>query len=133
MFWPVFVFLLANVYVVSSWWCWWYGGSYGQRAFIESYAVLALPLAALIQWGLGQGSGGASAVLCVAGALVLHNGFQMIQLKSGALHMENMTRAAYFKTWGRVQPSQEFKARLRVPDFAAARQGRSESEWNNGP
>jgi hypothetical protein len=32
----------------ASWWCWWLGGSFGFRGFIEYYALLALPLA----WGL---------------------------------------------------------------------------------
>lgn len=32
-------------YVYSSWWCWWLGGAFGYRGFIEYYAFLALPLA----------------------------------------------------------------------------------------
>ncbi len=35
-------------YTYASWWCWWLGGSFGHRGFIEYYALLALPLA----WGL---------------------------------------------------------------------------------
>ena len=35
-------------YSYSSWWCWWLGGSFGHRGFIEYYAFLAFPLA----WGL---------------------------------------------------------------------------------
>ena len=46
-FWAVLAFLVVNVYVISSWWNWWFGGGFGHRAFIESYAVMALPLAAL--------------------------------------------------------------------------------------
>lgn len=42
---PTAVFLTVNLYVVSSWWMWWYGGSFGHRAFIESYAVLGFPMA----------------------------------------------------------------------------------------
>lgn len=32
------------IYVVSAWWCWWYGGSMGMRPMIDIYPVLALPL-----------------------------------------------------------------------------------------
>lgn len=32
-------------YVYASWWCWWLGGSFGHRGFIEYYALLAIPLA----------------------------------------------------------------------------------------
>lgn len=133
LFWSSFVFLLVNIYVVSSWWCWWYGGSYGQRAFIESYVVLAFPLAALAQWALDKGRFAAGAALGVALLLVLHNFFQLLQLKTGTLHMENMTRAAYFKTWGHVRPTPEYYSLLRTPDFDAARAGRPESDWKRRP
>ncbi|HSO78155.1 MAG TPA: glycosyltransferase family 2 protein, partial [Bacteroidales bacterium] len=40
-------FLPLNIYIIFSWWCWWYGGGFGQRAFIDSYALMAIPAAAL--------------------------------------------------------------------------------------
>jgi len=33
-----------------SWWAWWYGGSFGLRAFIDSYSLLIFPLAALLSY-----------------------------------------------------------------------------------
>jgi len=41
------VFLL-QLYVNSSWWCWWFGASYGSRAFIECSFVFCLGMAALL-------------------------------------------------------------------------------------
>ena len=38
-----FVFLVIWAlawYIFSSWWCWWFGGAYGHRAFIEYFALL---------------------------------------------------------------------------------------------
>jgi hypothetical protein len=35
-------------YIFSSWWSWYYGGSYGLRAYIEYYALFFIPLAILI-------------------------------------------------------------------------------------
>lgn len=43
-----FILLLtvsAATYIIASWWCWWYGASLGQRAFVDYYALLALLLA----------------------------------------------------------------------------------------
>jgi hypothetical protein len=37
-------------YTYASWWCWWLGGSFGHRGFVEYLALLALPLA----WGLDR-------------------------------------------------------------------------------
>jgi uncharacterized membrane protein YsdA (DUF1294 family) len=39
---PILVFLPLNVYVVSSWHSWFYGGSFGHRAFIESFPLFAV-------------------------------------------------------------------------------------------
>lgn len=36
----------------AFWWCWWLGGSFGFRGFIEHGALLALPLAWLVQQAL---------------------------------------------------------------------------------
>jgi hypothetical protein len=129
-FFAVLAFLGVNLYVVSSWWCWWYGGSYGQRALIESYAIMSLPLTALIAWSLARGRIGTVAALAISVLLILHNGFQIAQIKTGALHMENMTRTAYFLSLGRLQPTPEYQAALRSPDFAAARKGLPESGWH---
>src|SRR6185436_10253555 len=42
-FYPVLILFLLYIYVAFSWWCWWYGGSYGQRALIDIYPFLAVP------------------------------------------------------------------------------------------
>jgi hypothetical protein len=42
----VFIFVLF-IYVTSSWWCWWYGGSFGSRPFVDLMALCALPIASL--------------------------------------------------------------------------------------
>ena len=45
----VIVFCLLNIWIVMAWSDWRYGGSYSCRALVQSYAVLALPLAAIIE------------------------------------------------------------------------------------
>jgi hypothetical protein len=42
---PVTIFVPLNIYIIFSWWCWWYGGGFGQRAFIDSYALMAVATA----------------------------------------------------------------------------------------
>jgi hypothetical protein len=36
-------------YICASWWCWWFGPSYGYRAFIDFYPLLAIGLAFYIE------------------------------------------------------------------------------------
>lgn len=36
-------------YIFASWWCWWFGGAYGHRAFIEYFVLLFPGIAYFIQ------------------------------------------------------------------------------------
>lgn len=46
----VAVVLLLHVWIVASWSEWQYGASYGQRPFIESFALIAILIAAFFTW-----------------------------------------------------------------------------------
>lgn len=43
-FWAL-LFFIIQIYLISSWWAWFYGFAYGHRAFTETYTILAIPLA----------------------------------------------------------------------------------------
>lgn len=47
------MFLALIVWLISSWWMWYYGGSYGHRAFIEFYPFFAVGLAYALTRGVG--------------------------------------------------------------------------------
>lgn len=42
-------FFLVTIYLISSWWNWYYGPSFSQRPFVEFYPLLIIPLAYLIK------------------------------------------------------------------------------------
>ncbi|MBS1624896.1 MAG: hypothetical protein JST83_12800 [Bacteroidetes bacterium] len=44
------VYFVVHVYVIYSWWCFFYMGSYGSRPMTEAYPLLSIPLAYSIQW-----------------------------------------------------------------------------------
>lgn len=44
----LFLFLIVNLYFVSSWSCWWYGGSFGMRPFVESTPLFAIGFCSLL-------------------------------------------------------------------------------------
>ncbi len=46
--WPVVVAFGITVYIVFSWEMWWYGGGFGARVLIQSYALLAIPFTAFV-------------------------------------------------------------------------------------
>lgn len=42
---PIFLIWGLLLYITSSWWCWWFGGAFGHRQFVEFYVLLAIPYA----------------------------------------------------------------------------------------
>ncbi|MGZ4157932.1 MAG: hypothetical protein ACXVED_12455, partial [Bacteroidia bacterium] len=49
-----FIFLILftalSIYVLSCWWDWSFGGSFGCRAMVQSYSVLIFPFAVFVSW-----------------------------------------------------------------------------------
>lgn len=123
-FWPVFVFSFINLYIVFSWWSWWYGGGFGQRALIESYAILSLPMTAFIVWTLEKKWAFKVLILLVASGFIFLNIFQTRQYYFGSIHWEGMTKEAYWDSFLRYRPSENFHGLIRYPDNKAALTGR---------
>ncbi|MCC3154082.1 hypothetical protein Q3A66_14240 [Hymenobacter sp. BT770] len=119
---PVLVYFLVNLWVVSAWDIWWYGGSFGQRALVQSYAALALPLAYLLAW-LGEPQPGraslrgAALIACVL--LVNLNLVQHWQYMNGIMDGENMNRHYYAAIFDTPRPTQDqlnlFDTKHRLP------------------
>jgi hypothetical protein len=122
---PVTLFVPVNIYIIFSWWCWWYGGSFGQRAFIDSYALMAVAAASLLGVALSSAKRWFRAVIVAVYLLLASLGiFNNIQYYEGAIHWDSMTRAAYWESFGRIRPSARFYDLLEAPDYDAARQGK---------
>jgi hypothetical protein len=97
----VLIFFLLNLYLVSSWTCWWYADSFSSRALVGSYAVMALPLAALVQWA-GARTPRKQLVFALFVLLTAWNLFQYWQFTVGIIDPQRMTRAAYLASLFRV-------------------------------
>ncbi|CAN5910266.1 hypothetical protein BH11BAC7_BH11BAC7_00200 [soil metagenome] len=98
LFVPVFIFFLANLWFISSWECWWYAGSFGQRPFVQSYGIMAIPLAFFIEWiKLNK------LLKWIGGVLIMFfvflNLFQVWQLVHGIIHPVFMTEKYYWKVF----------------------------------
>lgn len=105
---PFFSFFILNLYLVSSWTCWWYAASFGQRALVQSYVVMAILLAFFIQ-GLIKMKMLPKIVLTVLVVLFLGlNIFQNYQFRLGIIHSHRMTAGYYKAVFGKldVQPGE---------------------------
>ena len=105
---PALAFFLLNLWVVSAWDIWWYGGSFGQRAMVQSYAVLTLPWAAAVAWLLAPERRQAVPLAAAALAVLLLdlNLFQHWQYMRSIIHPEEMNRRYYFAVFSNAQPTQ---------------------------
>ncbi len=96
LFLPVLSFLLINVYVAYSWWTWWYGGSFGSRPMIDTYPILALPMAAFFQTVFSKSRIISLSLITVVVAFISLNLFQSFQKRKGIIHFDAMTKEAYW-------------------------------------
>jgi hypothetical protein len=98
---PFGIFLCCYLYFIFSWWCWYYGGSFSSRPMVETYALLAFPLASLYNWvyqsvGRPKLKIAFSLLLLV---LVSLNLFQTYQYTHAFIHYSGMTFKAYQNTF----------------------------------
>lgn len=125
-FWSVTVFTAVNLYVVFSWWCWWYGGSFGSRALIESYAIWALPLAAIYARLLSSRPSVKTVAIAVVGMLAIVNLFQTWQYRRTLIHWDSMTQEAYWSVFLSRRRPLDYEQKLRTPDYERAQRGERE-------
>jgi hypothetical protein len=123
---PVVVFLLVFIYVIFSWWCWWYGGSFGSRPMIETYGILALPLASLLAVVFSRNNLiklGLGATLVILLAL---NQYQMGQYRTSLLHWDSMTKEAYWGIFLKKNWPPGYDKMIKVPNYEKALKGEDE-------
>lgn len=117
---------IGAVYVLSSWWCWWFGGGLGARSMVDFYPLLAFLLAALINYAIDLNS---ILIKISVGLLIFISvGYaQLVQQKfPGGLHWDSMTKESYWITMGTIsdmdeQTNKRYKSALIKPDYEAAK------------
>lgn len=108
---PIIVYLCLMIYIVFSWWSWWYGGSFGARALIDYLPLLALPMAALFlklhnrKWIVYPS-------FSLITALIILNIFQSYQYSKGIIDPERMTKKYYWSVICDTEPKPEKRAYL---------------------
>lgn len=131
LFFPVLIYFILTVYIVSSWWCWWYGGSFGLRAFIDSYAVFALPLGVVFQRTSSAKKIYRYFLYSFYLILIILCQFFSYKLRYGSIHYDSMTREALFDSFWRLRPKATFYKKLEAPDYDLARKGIYEKDSKN--
>ena len=98
------IFFIINLYVLSSWECWWYASSFGARPMVESYVMMLLPLGFFINWFLNLKNWAKIGLGVLVFGLIAFNLFQIWQFKKGFIHGEQMTKEYYWNVFGKTSP-----------------------------
>lgn len=123
------IFLPVFIYITYSWWCWWYGGSFGSRPMVDIYGFMALSLAGLLsylfKWNRIIFAG------LTTGLLLLFwvNIFQIEQYRKGIIHYDAMNRDAYWIQFMKLEAIPNFSVFLIPPDYDKALEGKDEYEF----
>jgi hypothetical protein len=118
------IMLVLLIWVNASWWCWWFGGSFGNRAYIDGYGIFAFGVAALAQAMLTQRFRVLRvAFLIITGFFVYLSVFQQWQYRQGLIHYDAMTRTVYFNSLFRTTHNPKLLGPLIDPDHIAGMKG----------
>lgn len=91
----IFVYLL-QFYIIFSWWCWYYGGSFGMRAMIDFYPIAIIPFASFLSYMFSRHLL-AKVFLSILLLMCMYlNIFQTYQYRNGLIHHSAMTKEAYW-------------------------------------
>jgi hypothetical protein len=123
---PLLLFFLVYIYVCFSWWCWWYGGSFGQRALIDIYPFLAVPFAALMAKVAESKVAVKRSVYTLSALFIVLNLFQTTQAKYNIIDYDAMTRENYFRVFFTITKKPDREKYLKHPNTEAALRGEEE-------
>jgi hypothetical protein len=98
-FFSLSIFLLLNWYIMSSWWNWWYGGSFGTRPMIEYLFIIGLLLCYAME-NFRPLLKKIFAVLCILCFVLCQ--LQTYQYRYYFIHWDKMNKESYWKVFMRV-------------------------------
>ncbi len=114
------ILLVAAIWVIFSWWCWWYGGGFGARALIDYLPFMAIPLAAFLHWVskkniLIKGFTFAIVAYCCFTSL-----FMSMQYFHGIIHHDGMSKELFWKQYLVNHYIADYAEYLDPPNYEAA-------------
>lgn len=101
LFWGLLLTLVLATYIISAWWKWSYGPGFGLRAFIDWYALFAIPFAFLLN-NVDRMQERFVKLVCLL--LLSFNLFQTWQYLWGIIHAEGMTKEKYAYVFLKTSP-----------------------------
>ena len=121
LFWSTFPTSILYIFIMSSWECWWYAGSYGSRAMTDIYPFLTIPFAYLIT--NTQRTQKIILLSLFTSIAIILNVIQSYQYNEGIIHYDRMSKEQYFHVFGKISKSNFNDDRLLID--------RNNTDWIN--
>ncbi len=115
------VTIILSIYIISSWWCWWYGGGFGMRPMIDFYGMMAVGMAAFITAITKRQRMIRGAFFILFSLTSVLGIYHHIQSYYGAIHWDSMTWEAYRHSFGKIAHYPGMEKYLDHPDYEKAK------------
>ncbi len=120
-------------YIILCWWCWWYGGGFSIRPYVDIYGLMAMGLAAVLY--------------CIStikhtvflrfpcfiafGILALYSSFVVVQYHYRVIHYDSMNKETWKATFLKIDVPEGgvYWEKLTPPDYTRASQ-HGEDLWD---
>ena len=124
------VFFPIMIFVSFSWWCWWYAGSFGNRALSETVALMAIPLGFFYQFLFDKIKWSYIVLvptILFCSYLLSHQAWQH---SKGIHHYDSMTWEGYKAIFLKNEVPKNIHDLLNAPDYINAKKGNAEyTNW----
>ena len=128
-FYSIATLMVLTIFILSSWWAWSYGISWGIRPIIDYYAFFAFPLAAGFSV-LAASKVRMMIVVFVVFLFTSFNLFQTWQYKNGFIHYDDMSREAYFEGLFQTKKSEQWTDLLKPYNWKRRIAGMPQIEYS---
>lgn len=123
--WPSLVTMLISIYIIFSWWCWWYGGGFSARPLVEFYVIMSLPLGAFFAYIIQKKFFLKALTALVVLFFLWLNLFQTKQYNTSLLHYDSMSKEVYWAIWGKQNWPENYARMLKANDVEKTKKGES--------
>lgn len=120
LFFPLIITLFVALWVVFSWWCWWYGGGFGARPLIGYLPLMAFGLAACLKWLAKSPKLLKIPMYAAIFGFTFFSIFYTKQYKSAIIHYDSMSKELFWKQFLIDHFVEGYDGFIEPPDYDAA-------------
>lgn len=120
LFLPIFITSALFMYIIFSWWCWWYGGSFGARPMIDILPLVGLSVAAFFDFIYSRNIKIIASTSVITILLVLYSLFNDYQYRLAIIHWDGMSKEAYWGVFMKTKFPGNHTDMLSLPNYGKA-------------